>query len=270
MSTSLSVSMDMGLSTSGRLAGRVALVTGAGSGIGEAIARRFAAEGATVHVTGLHAENTLRVAEEIRAAGGDAVGRRLDVSDPAAVAAVVREAAAASGRLDVVVANAALAGSSAYVGPLLEVSDEQWNRIVGVNLSGVFYTAREAARAMVPQESGCIVTVGSVNSFVPEADVPAYAAAKGGVLMLTKSLARDLGPQGIRVNGIAPGGTDTPRMLETIRALGLSEEQLVGRVPLGRRAGADEAAAAAAFLASDDASFVNGHMLVVDGGFLCT
>jgi NAD(P)-dependent dehydrogenase (short-subunit alcohol dehydrogenase family) len=253
-----------------RLAGRVALVTGAGSGIGEAIARRLASEGATVYVTGVHEENALRVTEAIRRDGGRAVGRTLDVSDSRAVAATVREAVESSDQLDILVANAALAGSAAYVGPLLEVTDEQWDRIIAVNLSGVFYCAREAARTMVPRGRGTIITVGSVNSFVPEADVPAYAASKGGVLLLTKSLARDLGPKGIRVNGIAPGGTDTPRMLETIRTLGLTEEQLVGRVPLGRRAAAEEVAAVAAFLASDDASYVQGHMLVVDGGMLCT
>ncbi|HEY7032779.1 MAG TPA: glucose 1-dehydrogenase [Thermomicrobiales bacterium] len=253
-----------------KLQGKVALVTGAGSGIGEAIARRFAAEGATVHVTGVHAENTRRVTQEIRDEGGDAIGRLLDVSDGRAVAATIGAAIADSGRLDILVANAALAGASAYVGPLTEVTDEQWNRIIGVNLSGVFYCAREAARAMIRQRSGCIITLGSVNSFTPEADVPAYAASKGGVLMLTKSLARDLGPHGIRVNGIAPGGTDTPKMLAAIRQLGLSREELLARVPLGRRAEASEIAAVAAFLASDEASYVHGQMLVVDGGQLCT
>jgi NAD(P)-dependent dehydrogenase (short-subunit alcohol dehydrogenase family) len=123
---------------------------------------------------------------------------------------------------------------------------------------------------MIRQKSGCIITLGSVNSFTPEADVPAYAASKGGVLMLTKSLARDLGPHGIRVNGIAPGGTDTPKMLEAIRQLGLSQEELVARVPLGRRGQASEIASVAAFLVSDEASYVHGQMLVVDGGQLCT
>jgi NAD(P)-dependent dehydrogenase (short-subunit alcohol dehydrogenase family) len=252
-----------------KLQGKVALVTGAGSGIGEAIARRFAAEGATVHVTGVHDENTRRVTQAIRDEGGEAIGRLLDVSDARAVAATISAAVADSGRLDILVANAALAGAAAYVGPLTEVTDEQWSWIIGVNLSGVFYCAREAARAMIRQKSGCIITVGSVNSFTPEADVPAYAASKGGVLLLTKSLARDLGPHGIRVNGIAPGGTDTPKMLDAIRQLGLSQEQLVERVPLGRRAEAAEIASVAAFLASDEASYAHGHMLVVDGGMLC-
>jgi NAD(P)-dependent dehydrogenase (short-subunit alcohol dehydrogenase family) len=139
-----------------------------------------------------------------------------------------------------------------------------------VNLSGVFFCAREAARVMIPQGAGCLITIGSVNSFTPEADVPAYAAAKGGVLLLTKSLARDLGRYGIRVNGVAPGGTDTPRMREAITRLGLDETELVERVPLGRRAQSEEIAAVVAFLASDEASYISGQMLAVDGGFLCT
>lgn len=252
-----------------KLDGKIAFVTGAGSGIGAAIAARLAAEGATVHVTGVHRDNTREVTESIREAGGEATGRVLDVSDPRAVAAAVSAVMIEHGRLDIMVANAALTGSSAYVGSLVDVTDEQWRRIIDVNLSGVFYCAREAARAMIPQKSGCIITLGSVNSFTPEADVPAYAASKGGVLLLTKSLARDLGPHGIRVNGIAPGSTSTPRLDATIKQLGLTEEQIVGRIPLGRRAAADEMAAAAVFLASDDASYINGHMLVVDGGMLC-
>jgi len=123
---------------------------------------------------------------------------------------------------------------------------------------------------MIPQGSGSIIVLGSVNSFVPEADVPAYAASKDGVLSLMKSLARDLGPHGVRVNGLVPGGTDSERMLATIEQMGLTKEQLVARVPLGRRAQPGEMAAIAAFLASDDASFINGHMLVADGGQLCT
>jgi 3-oxoacyl-[acyl-carrier protein] reductase len=253
-----------------RLQGKVALITGAGAGIGAAIARRFAAEGATVHVTGAHMENTRNVTMELRDAGYDAVGRVLDVSDSRAVAATISATISEFGKLDVLVANAALTGMSAYVGSLLDVTDEKWRRIIDVNLSGVFYCAREAARVMIPKGSGSIIVVGSVNSFVPEADVPAYAASKGGVLTLMKSLARDLGPLGIRVNGIAPGGTDTEKMLDAIRQLGLTEEQLLARIPLGRRAKPEEMASVATFLASDDSSFVNGHMIVADGGQLCT
>jgi 3-oxoacyl-[acyl-carrier protein] reductase len=253
-----------------RLQGKVALITGAGAGIGAAIARRFAEEGATVHVTGVHMENTRNVTMELREAGFDAVGRVLDVSDSRAVAATISATVSEFGKLDILVANAALAGMSAYVGSLLEVTDEKWKRIIDVNLSGVFYCAREAARVMIPRGSGSIIVIGSVNSFVPENDVPAYAASKGGVLTLMKSLARDLGPHGIRVNGIAPGGTDSEKILDAIRQLGLTQEQLLARIPLGRRAQPSEMATIAAFLASDEASFINGHMIVADGGQLCT
>lgn len=253
-----------------RLAGKVALVTGAGGGIGAAIARRFCEEGAIVHVTGLHVENTRQVTMDLREAGYEATGRVLDVTDSRAVAATVSATISEYGKLDILVANAALAGMAAYVGSLLDVTDEKWKRIIDTNLSGVFYCAREAARVMMPRGSGSMIIIGSVNSFVPENDVPAYAASKGGGLMLMKSLARDLGPHGIRVNGIAPGGTDSEKILAAIRQLGLTQEQLLSRIPLGRRAQPEEMASVAAFLASDEASFINGHMIVADGGQLCT
>ncbi len=252
-----------------RLAGKTALVTGAGTGIGEAIARRLAAEGAAVVVSGRQAENAASVAESIIAAGGTAIAVQLDVADSAAVREAVALACDRFGHLDIAVANAARAGSAAYQGPLIEVTDEQWQSIIDVNLSGVFYTAREAARVMIPRSSGCIITIGSVNSYVPEPNVPAYAASKGGVLMLTKSLARDLAPHGLRTNGIAPGATETPHLSASIASAGRTWDQVGAGIPLGRQAQASEIASVAAFLASDDASYVNGEMLVVDGGLLC-
>lgn len=253
-----------------RLAGKTALVTGAGTGIGEAIARRLAAEGAAVLVTGHQETNTRSVADSIRAEGGEATAVTVDVRDSAAVRRAVELAVDRYGRLDIAVANAALAGSRAYLGPLVEVSDDDWKEIIDVNLTGVFYTARESARAMIPQRSGCIVTIGSVNSFVPEANVPAYAASKGGVLMLTKSLARDLAPFGIRANGIAPGATETPHLSATIAAHGKNWTDISAGIPMQRQGQATEIASVAAFLASDDASYMTGEMLVVDGGMLCT
>jgi len=172
------------------------------------------------------------------------------------------------GRVDIVVANAARAGTQAYIGPLVSVSDEEWNDIIAINLTGVFYAARAAAKRMIPQKSGAIITIGSVNSFRPERDVPAYAASKGGVLLLTRSLARDLAPYGIHVNGIAPGATATENILEGIRLRGLTDEQVSERIPIGRQAGPDEIAAVASFLASGEASYVTGEMIVVDGGML--
>ena len=253
-----------------RLSGKVAMVTGGGTGIGAAICQKLADEGASVWVTGRQSKNTEGVASEIRQRGGRAVARVVDVRDSGGIANAVAEIIAAEGKLDIMVANAARAGMRAYIGPLLDVSDDEWNDIVATNLSGVFFCAREAARVMIQQGHGNIVTVGSVNGFVPESDVTAYAAAKGGVVLLTKSLARDLGKHGIRVNGIAPGGTDSENILAAIEQLKLTEEQLFGRIPLGRRAMPEEMASVVAFLVSDDASFIHGQMIVVDGGQLCT
>ncbi|MCC6791264.1 MAG: SDR family oxidoreductase, partial [Thermomicrobiales bacterium] len=238
--------------------------------IGEAIALRLAAEGAAVVVSGHQATNTRRVAEAIRANGGEAFAATVDVRDSAAVRAAVELAVERYGGLDIAVANAAMAGSRAYVGPLLDVTDEDWRQIIEVNLTGVFFTAREAARVMIPRRAGSIITIGSVNSFVPEANVPAYAASKGGVLMLTKSLARDLAPYGVRANGIAPGATETPHLSATIAAHGRTWSDISTTIPMGRQGQASEIASVAAFLASNDASYMTGEMLIVDGGMLCT
>jgi len=220
-------------------------------------------------VTGRDQRAAETVVADIAVAGGRASAAQLDVTDPSEVAAVVGEIIGRHGGLDVLVANAALAGERAYLGPLIDISDEQWRTIIDVNLTGVFTCAREAARVMIPQRSGVILTVNSVNAFVPEADVPAYAASKGGVLMLTRSLARDLGPHGIRVNGVAPGGTDTERMRRLIDERGMDREAMEADTPLRRRAEPAEIAAVAAFLVSDEASFVTGETVVVDGGLLC-
>lgn len=251
-----------------RLQGKIALVTGAGSGIGAAIAQRFASDGATVCVTGRRPEQIKSVAAGIVAEGGDAFARLLDVRSSEQYESVFDELMERYGRIDIVVANAARAGTQAYIGPLVSVSDEEWNDIIAINLTGVFYAARAAAKRMIPQKSGAIITIGSINSFRPEGDVPAYAASKGGVLLLTRSLARDLAPYGIRVNGIAPGATATENILGAIRQRGLTGEQVSARIPIGRQASPEEIAAVASFLASGDASYVAGEMIVVDGGML--
>jgi NAD(P)-dependent dehydrogenase (short-subunit alcohol dehydrogenase family) len=246
----------------------IAIVTGAGTGIGAAIAQRFGSDGATVCVTGRKLEQIESVAAGIRADGGDALARVLDVRSSEQYETVFDELMETYGQIDIVVANAARAGTQAYIGSLVAVSDEEWNDIIAINLTGVFYAARAAAKRMIPQQRGSIITIGSVNSFRPEGDVPAYAASKGGVLLLTRSLARDLGPYGIRVNGIAPGATATENILHGIRQRGLTDEQVAARIPIGRQASPDEIAAVASFLASDDASYVTGEMIVVDGGML--
>ncbi len=252
------------------LKGKSALVTGAGTGIGAAIAHRLAEDGAAVWVTGRNDAAIASVASDLRRDGFQALHRLLDVRSSADTARVIAEIVDVHGRLDIVIANAARAGLNAYIGPLLEVTDDEWEDIIATNLTGVFYSAREAARVMIPQKSGCIITIGSVNSFVPEADVTAYASSKGGLVLLTRSLARDLGKHGIRVNGIAPGSTGTENILAAIDKFGVSPEEIVSRIPLGRQAAPAEIASVASFLASDDASYVTGQMIVVDGGMLCT
>lgn len=252
-----------------RLKGKVALITGGGAGIGAAIAHRFAEEGATVHITGVRMENTRKVTMDLRDAGYDAVGRVLDVTDSRAVAATVSATVGEFGKLDILVASAALEGTAAVIGPLLEVTDAQWKRIIDVNLSGAFFSAREAARVMIPQGFGSIILLGSPGGGAPDVETPAYAASKAGLDAMMRSLARDLGQYGIRVNGIAPGNVDSERMVATNEFLGLTEEALLERIPLGRRAQPDEIAGIATFLASDEAAFMTGHMLVVDGGQRC-
>lgn len=252
-----------------RLQGKVALITGAGSGIGAAVARRFAEEGATVHVTGVRMENTRAVTMELREAGFDAVGRVLDVTDSRAVAATISATVGEFGRLDVLVACAALDGTAALMGPLPDISDAQWKRIIDVNLTGAFYCAREAARVMITRRSGSIILFGSARGAAADVNTPGYAASKAGVDGLARSLARDLGPSGIRVNVIAPGNTDSERMIATAEQLGLTTDDLLARIPLGRRAQPGEIAGIAAFLASDEAAFVTGHVFVADGGQHC-
>lgn len=253
-----------------KLSGKSGLVTGAGTGIGAAIAVALAHDGATVCVTGRNPENLERVVAGIESGGGSAWSHLVDVRDSGQIANAVEDVVDRAGSLDIVVANAARAGTQAYVGPLLQVSDDEWNDIIATNLSGVFFTAREAARVMVPRSSGSIITIGSVNSFVPEPDVPAYAASKGGVLQLTRSLARDLGRHGIRVNGIAPGSTESENILKAIEQMGPGAEAMMDRIPLGYRAQPEEMGSIAVFLASDESSYIHGQMIVADGGMLCT
>lgn len=251
------------------LSGKIAVITGAGTGIGAAIARRMATDGGVVCVTGHKQEQIDSVATGIVANGGNAFARLLDVRSSEHYETVFDELMERYGRIDIVVANAARAGTAAYVGPLIEVSDDEWNDIIAINLTGAFYAARAAAKRMIPQGSGSIITIGSINSFRPEGDVPAYAASKGGVLLLTRSLARDLGRYGIRVNGIAPGSTATENIMKVIRDRGWNDEQIGQGIPLGRQASPNEIASVAAFLASDEASYITGEMIVVDGGMLC-
>jgi NAD(P)-dependent dehydrogenase (short-subunit alcohol dehydrogenase family) len=231
----------------GLLEQRVALVTGAASGIGRAIAERFAAEGA-------------RVSGFVRA--GD-VAYHGDVRSPADVEDVVTRVVAAEGRIDVLVCSAGVR----EIGDVYTMPTDEWDNVIAVNLSGTFYCCQAVARHMRESGGGAIVNLSSVGGLIGLARRPAYTAAKHGVVGLTKNLARDLGPAGIRVNAICPGLIRTP-LTEQYFADDAFEEGLRAVVPQGRVGLADDVADAALYLASDQSAYVNGIALTVDGGWL--
>jgi 3-oxoacyl-[acyl-carrier protein] reductase len=244
-----------------RLDGKVAAITGGSQGIGRAIACLFAKEGAGIAVGDIDAERVTAVAEEIRKSGARVVAIPLDVGDSAQVRDFVERIVAELGRLDVMVANAGIAGSQ----PFLEHSEENWHRVLRVNLHGVFYTCQAAARHMVRQGGGRIITVASINGFRGVENLVGYNVSKAGVVALTKTMAVELAQHNVFVNAIAPAQIDT-RLTS-----GLSEDatrKRLARIPMGRYGQAEEVARAALFLASEEASFITGHTLAVDGGYL--
>jgi len=246
---------------SGRLAGKVAIVTGAGSGIGRAVALRFAAEGAKVVVNDLVADAAGRVAKEIEAAGGAALPFPGDVADSAQVEALVRAATSRFGRLDVLVNNAA----AVLPGPLESIADADWRRTQAVTLDGVFYGIRAALPVMAAQGGGSIINVSSGAAVAGEPGLAAYGAAKAAVVNLTKTAAVENAARGVRVNCILPGPIETPPLLAAVEATG-GRAGWERQIPCGRLGKPEEMAAVALFLASDEASYVHGAAIIADGG----
>jgi 3-oxoacyl-[acyl-carrier protein] reductase len=244
-----------------RLNDKTALVTGGASGIGAAIATRFAAEGARLVLADIKGDAAESLAAEIRAAGGEARAIEVDVRDPDSVAAAMALASQKGGRLDVLVNSAAVP----QVCPILDVKIEDWRRVIDINLTGLFICAQAGARIMVDQGGGRIVNLSSVNGQRAITGRGAYTAAKGGVQMLTRIMAAELGPLGVTVNAIAPGPVDTPMVKEMHTPA--TREAWYRSLPIKRYAQPEEVAAAALFLASDEAAYINGHVLNVDGGF---
>jgi len=247
----------------GRLDGRVAVVTGAASGIGAGTARRFVEEGARVVVADLQVEPGEVLAGELGAA---AVFTRTDVTSEGDIAAAVDLAVSEFGRLDVMFNNAGVIGA---VGPIADTPVEAWDNTLAILLRGVFLGMKHAARVMIPQQSGVIISTSSTAGIVGGLGPHAYTAAKHGVIGLTKSVANELAQYGIRVNAISPGNTATA-MTATVTGSGgdvdAAAERIAAMSPLGYSGFPEDIAAAAAYLASDDARYVSGHTLVVDAG----
>ena len=247
----------------GRLEGRVAMVTGAASGIGSACALRFAQEGACI--VGLDvAEPAAPRWSAIEAAAPDASFGELDVRDEAAIEHAVSEATLRFGRIDVLV-NAAGVSAGGSVG---ELDAAEWDRVVDINLKGTFLVSKHVVRRLQEQGSGSIVNLASIEGLEGITEQAAYNASKGGVVLLTRNMAIDYGVHGIRVNCLCPGYIETP-MTSMLKEQGLEEvrNRFIAMHMLQRPGQPEEVAAAALFLVSDDASFVTGHALVVDGGF---
>jgi 3-oxoacyl-[acyl-carrier protein] reductase len=238
-------------------------VTGAGQGIGRAFAERFVAEGAAVVVADRNADAARTTAEKITAGGGRAVAATVDVTDPDGVEAVVAETVRTWGRLDVLVNNAAIF-STITMKPFDEIDLAEWDAVVRVNLTGTFICCKAAAPIMREQGFGRIVNISSSTVLMGRAEYAHYVASKAGVIGLTRALARELGPHGVTVNAIMPGSTETEVPRETV-----TPEQaasIVGAQSVKRRIGANDIVGAAVYLASQDADFVTGQTIVVDGG----
>jgi glucose 1-dehydrogenase len=252
----------MTASPSGDLAGKVAIVTGAGSGIGYAIARLFAQHGAAVTINYLgHGDGARELVQEIQASGGAAVAIEADVSDAKAVASLVADTVTAFGRLDVLVNNAGIDKQQ----PLLEIDTETWERTLAVDLNGPFLCLQAAARRMKDTGGGSIVNISSIHEDLPFPKHSAYVTAKGGLRMLMRNAALELGPLGIRVNNIAPGAIATPLNADTL-ADPAKAELLRKLVPLQRVGTPEDVAEVALFLASERSAYVTGSTYFVDGG----
>jgi 3-oxoacyl-[acyl-carrier protein] reductase len=244
-----------------QLANQIAVVTGAGRGIGRAIALKFASEGADVVCVSRTQENSEKVAGEVRAAGRKAWAFALDVSDAAAVAETAEKILAEAGRIDILVNNAGVTRD----GLIMRMSDEQWDTVLNTNLRGAFSMTKAFTRVFVKQRSGRIINVASVIGLIGNPGQANYAASKAGLIGFTKSVARELASRTITVNAIAPG------FIETDMTAGLSDDLKTGllkQIPMQSFGKAEDIANAAAFLASPAARYITGQVLTVDGGMV--
>ena len=243
------------------LEGRVALVTGSGRGIGRAIALKLARCGASLIVNDLESAGPAQVVEEIRALGGKATAILGDISLPDQASQIIEGSVSAYGRLDILVNNAGITRD----GLILRMSDADWDQVLSINLKGAFLCTKAALRHMVRQRWGRIISIASVVGLMGNAGQANYASAKAGLIALTKTVAREVASRGITANAIAPGFIDTEmtrRLQDSVR------QQIASQIPLGRFGSPEDVANAVAFLASEEAGYITGHVLHVDGGLV--
>ncbi|MHC5038221.1 MAG: 3-oxoacyl-[acyl-carrier-protein] reductase [Planctomycetota bacterium] len=242
-----------------RFQGLTALVTGGGGGIGAAVCTAFAREGARVVVNDVNRDAAEQVAGAIRDLGGEALTHSADITDPAQAKAMVDQTLKTFDRLDILVNNAGITRDTLVP----RMSDEDWNRVLSVNLSGAFHCTRAVARAMMKQRSGSIVNVASIIGIGGNAGQANYAASKGGLIAFSRSLAKEMGPRGVRVNTLAPGFIQTPMTDVLPDKL---KQGILERTPLNRFGTPEDVAQAVLFLAGPDAAFITGAVLRLDGG----
>ena len=249
----------------GLVAGKVALVTGASSGIGRATALAFAREGAKVVVADVTVEGGEETVAQVKKAGGEAIFVKTDVSKAVEVEALVAKAVATYGRLDCAHNNAGIAGNAKTI---VDDTEDNWDRILAINLKGVWLCMKYELAHMLKQGSGAIVNTASGAGLIGVRRGGAYVASKHGVVGLTKTAALEYAKSGIRINAVCPGSILTPMQDPVINGDPAIEAQIGARHPIGRMGTAEEVAAAIHWLCSDAASFVTGHAMVIDGGYV--
>lgn len=247
-----------------KLQGRVALVTGAASGMGQAQAVLFAKEGAKVIAADINMDGVKKVAEEIQAAGGEALAIQVDVSDLDSIKSGVKAGLDRFGKIDILSNTAGILDGYA---PTLETSEELWDRIMNINLKGVYRMTNAVLPQMIENGKGTVINVASIASFVAGGGGAAYTAAKHGIAGYTKQLSFDYGPKGIKVNAIAPGAVETGMTKAIFEEGSADVMDAVNSVPAGRYGQPEEVANLALFLASDDSDFIHGAVMPIDGGW---
>ena len=262
------------MTSGGVLAGKVALVTGAGQGNGRAIALALAKGGADVAINDLSAESVIRVEKEVEALGRGAVGVVADVSQTSQIDAMVARTVAALGRLDILVNNAGLICPN----PFGDVTEEDWDRTMAVNARGLFFCMQAGARVMKEQRSGAIINIASVAGRGTHSLSPPYAASKATAIILAQQAARALAPHRITVNSVCPGLIDTEFNTRLDQQIGVRQQglmpgefirQRIAAIPLGRIGTPEDVANVVVFLASPPASYITGQQITIDGGILC-